>query len=311
MFASPVSAGVVTAVEYYHRQFEHYFTTTNPAEIAALDSGTTKGWWRTGQRYRVDDAPAADLVPVCRFFSDAFGEKAAHFFTAFAAECEMRKSDPSWTYEGVAFFARVPDAQENCAAGTAPIYRVYNNGQGGAPGHAFTGAASKRKLLVDGGGWIYEGVAFCVALAPGDPAAQSMLLAGSTWDFPWEAANGGTLRTRFDAAAAVGPLTSQTFANFGLPTPPAAVEHRAAGGSWWGMATWNAFADAYVVFGGSGFEGADIVGTVWTFDSAAPATVAVCTMRVRANLLSLEPYREHVFQPRLWSGCEAGVANRI
>ena len=33
-------------------------------------------------------------------------------------------------------------------------------------------------------------------------------------------------------------------------------------------------------------------------------------MGVYVNLLSIEPYKEHPFQPILWSGCEMGVANR-
>ena len=65
--AVSASAETVRAVEYYHKDFEHYFVTANPQEITLLDGGVFKGWWRTGQRYRVDDSPAPDLVPVCRF----------------------------------------------------------------------------------------------------------------------------------------------------------------------------------------------------------------------------------------------------
>jgi hypothetical protein len=125
ILAPPARAEVVTAVEYYHQAFEHYFVTSNPAEIAALDTGMFQGWWRTGQRYRVDDAPAAGLEPVCRFYTAEFAGKASHFFTASAAECEYLKASPHWSYEGVAFYGRVPDAQDNCGAGTAAINRLW------------------------------------------------------------------------------------------------------------------------------------------------------------------------------------------
>jgi serine protease len=106
ILAAPAAAEVVRAVEYYHQAFEHYFVTANPAEIAALDSGAVSGWWRTGQRYRVDDAPAEGLVPVCRFYTAAYAGKASHFFTASATECEHVKTMPDWTYGGTAFQPR-------------------------------------------------------------------------------------------------------------------------------------------------------------------------------------------------------------
>jgi Repeat of unknown function (DUF5648) len=96
------SAETVSAVEYFHKDFEHYFVTSNPQEIALLDGGVFKGWWRTGQRYRVDDSPAPGLVPVCRFFTAEYAGKASHFYTASAAECEHVKNMPDWTYEGIA-----------------------------------------------------------------------------------------------------------------------------------------------------------------------------------------------------------------
>ena len=179
----PASAETVRAVEYYHKDFEHYFVTANPQEIALLDGGVFNGWWRTGQRYRVDDSPAPDLVPVCRFFTAEYGGKASHFYTASAAECEHVKTMPDWTYEGVAFHVRLPDADGKCAVGTAEINRLFNNGQGGAPNHAYTSDPAKRDLLVKFG-WVSEGAAFCTPLAVGDPLTKTTVLAGSTWEFP-------------------------------------------------------------------------------------------------------------------------------
>jgi len=61
--AAPVAKGVATAVEYYHVEFERYFTTANATEVAALDAGLFPGWHRTGSRYRVRTEASADVAP--------------------------------------------------------------------------------------------------------------------------------------------------------------------------------------------------------------------------------------------------------
>jgi hypothetical protein len=48
------------------------------------------------------------------------------------------------------------DANGNCPAGTAPLFRVYNNGMGGAPNHRLTGNINTRDLMITLG-WIPEG----------------------------------------------------------------------------------------------------------------------------------------------------------
>jgi uncharacterized delta-60 repeat protein len=153
---------LLEAVEYYHPQFEHYFVTADTVEIDALDSGVFPGWSRTGQRYRVYSAAAADRAPVCRFYTDAFAAKPTHFYTASAAECEHVKQLPPWIFEGVAFHVPVPDASGECVAGTAPVYRLYNDGRGGAPNHEYTPDVAKRDRLIQGG-WLGEGTAWCAA----------------------------------------------------------------------------------------------------------------------------------------------------
>jgi hypothetical protein len=48
------------------------------------------------------------------------------------------------------------DASGNCPAGTAPLYRVNNNGMGGAPNHRFTADRAIRDLMLTLG-WKAEG----------------------------------------------------------------------------------------------------------------------------------------------------------
>jgi hypothetical protein len=148
----PASAARVLAIEYAG---DHLFLTAHPDEIDALDSGAIPGWQRTGVELWVHDAPEPGLVPVCRFYSTAFAPRSAHFYTADAAECVAVMSSPDWTYEGTAFFARLPDANGYCQTGSAPIYRWFNNGQGGVPNHRYTPYRTHTPLLA---GWTREGV---------------------------------------------------------------------------------------------------------------------------------------------------------
>jgi len=157
----PIQAG--TVVEYYYDVWNFYFTTSLAAEIAALDGGAFGGAWkRTGQTFKVwPSASNPAAVPTCRFFSIAFTPKSSHFYTPFAAECLFRQTDPAslaaWQLETTAaYYLELHDASGNCPAGTAPLYRVFNNGMGGAPNHRFTANRATRDQMV-ALGWSPEG----------------------------------------------------------------------------------------------------------------------------------------------------------
>jgi hypothetical protein len=330
-FSPPATAEVVRAVEYYHQAFEHYFVTANPAEIAALDSGAFSGWWRTGQRYQVDTAAADGLVPVCRFFTSAYAGKGSHFFTASASECAHVKTLPDWTYEGVAFYSRLPDASGNCIAGTAPVNRLFNGGQGGAPNHAYTADPAKRTTLI-AAKWVPEGVAYCVPLAAEDASAMTGQLAGSTWDLPVPAVfvpgNFGSMKRVQFAPITADALQAAIyyFPYYGLAVPPTSLPLSGTGCNDWGCsgsATWDPLTGEYVLlFDGDGFYvDTDPVnkvkiprewwGMMLTFDDAKGPTTPVCTMAIGDNGTNHQTGVPHPFQPYLFSGCEPGVANRL
>jgi hypothetical protein len=42
-----------------------------------------------------------------------------------------------WQLEGPVFSTPLPASDGTCPAGSIPIYRMYNNGMGGAPNHRF------------------------------------------------------------------------------------------------------------------------------------------------------------------------------
>jgi len=155
--ASAADPGVkTTAVEYYHEAFDHYFVTSIADEITKLDNGTFVGWARTGESFPVYADYPANASQVCRFFSTAFDPKSSHFYTPSPSECGDVKANPDWHFEGLVFAVPVPDAAGNCAAGTAPVYRLYNDGQGAAPNHRYTTSLAVRSTML-AKGWIPEG----------------------------------------------------------------------------------------------------------------------------------------------------------
>jgi len=145
-------------IEYYNSAFDDFFITSNTDEIAKLDSGTIAGWTRTGLQFNAYAARASGTAPVCRFFSTAFAPKSSHFYTPFASECAAVHTNPNWLLEsGAVFYIVLPTRDGSCAAGLTPVYRLYNNGQGGAPNHRYTTDVTARAQMIEQG-WVPEGL---------------------------------------------------------------------------------------------------------------------------------------------------------
>jgi len=121
-----------TVVEFRDAALDRYFVTASAQEAAALDAGgAIPGWSRTGVEWkawaRATDAPGT--VPVCRFHGTQRSGPASHFYTASADECASARTDPQWTFDGVAFWIAAPDAATaSCRAGTTPVYRSRQQG---------------------------------------------------------------------------------------------------------------------------------------------------------------------------------------
>ena len=145
------------AIEYRHDQFDHYFVSAAPDEIANLESGLIVGWRRTGESFRVFPLATANTANFCRFWSGlTFAPKSSHFYTPFDWECAIVKRNLDWKYEGDVFAIKLPDQSGNCMVGTVPLYRFYNKGKGGAPNHRYTMSESVRSEMV-AQGWMREG----------------------------------------------------------------------------------------------------------------------------------------------------------
>jgi len=155
--AAPAPPAKALAIEYYYPAFDHYFMTAIPAEIVALDNGKFPGWARTGQSFNVYSNALLDSSFVCRFFSTAFGPRSSHFYSSDPGECSIAQQSGDWELEGDVMTMAVPDGAGNCAAGTQAVYRLYNNGQGGAPNHRYTTSLAVRSQM-RALGWRSEGL---------------------------------------------------------------------------------------------------------------------------------------------------------
>ena len=153
-------------VEYHHAAFGHYFITNIAGEITALDNGTFAGWARTGKSFAAFTSTNGFVAAVCRFFTVAFPPKSSHFYTSNTAECVILRNGVDWTYEAEAFWVQAADpASGSCPQGSKAVYRLYNNGQSGAPNHRYTTDPAVRIDMI-GKGWVpegfgTEGVGFC------------------------------------------------------------------------------------------------------------------------------------------------------
>ncbi len=166
----------VRVLEYYNVTTGHYFLTAGTSEEADIAAGSAgSGWAPTGWSFDAIayppqgsfcPGPLGDCgLPVFRFYS-AFSN--SHFYTADTAEAGGLEADPNseWKLEPDRFAIPVPGANRQCAAGTVPVFRLYNNRFAfHDSNHRFVTDAGERAKMV-AKGWTDEGVRFC-ALAAG------------------------------------------------------------------------------------------------------------------------------------------------
>jgi serine protease len=155
--------------EFRNVNSNHYLLTASKEQVAALYEGGKglENWYNTKEYFYAWSGPEEGTVPVCRFYT--LGAN-SHFYTANAEDCAFLKTlnpdnvyaDDQWTYEDIAFYAKLP-TNGSCPADSDPIYRVYNNRwMYNDSNHRFVNSDSMRQMMLDKG-WVDEGVAFCVA----------------------------------------------------------------------------------------------------------------------------------------------------
>jgi hypothetical protein len=159
----PLRTAVEVEVLEFRSGDSDYFLTVDPGEIAALDDGRIPGWSRTGETffaYAAESALEPNMAPVCRFFGRPDGPQHSHFFSAYADECSAVAAwlSDQWLLESSnAFVVALPDpGNGSCAAGTVPVYRLYNNDPA-AVDHRYTTSRAIQSQMI-AAGWVAEGV---------------------------------------------------------------------------------------------------------------------------------------------------------
>jgi hypothetical protein len=164
-------------VEYVYRPsiaaspWGHFFYATSEADKALLDGNAD--WMRTGRAFK-----SGGYLPVCRFFyRPPSGGAATHFYTARADECERFKTQPGFSYEGIAFRASLPRPQQagqaaddpaRCPEKTVPLWRYFNApaSTSVAPNHRYVLNRNVGQAMASGSAairpWAAEGIALCV-----------------------------------------------------------------------------------------------------------------------------------------------------
>jgi hypothetical protein len=176
-----------TVVEYYNTDLGHYFITPLVDEVAALDSGRFAGWVRTGLSFDAyaTDAHLAGATPVCRFFI-TLQNTSSHFYgtrgtAAVPGDCELTTQlFPEWTLESDQLFYSYDPQRSGgaCPAAQYPVYRLYNNGEGGIPNHRFTNSPAIRAQML-ALGFSDEGPRLCTTSA--SPPAPEHAGAKGVW----------------------------------------------------------------------------------------------------------------------------------
>lgn len=149
--------------EYYNVDLNHYFRTgSRPESFSVLSGGAGAGWRDTKGYFLAWRQASQGAVPVCRFYGTPGKGPNSHFYTADPGECSQVKNDPGWTYEGIAFYVKLP-INNTCPADTMPIYRLYNNRwMYNDSNHRFTTDMTEVNAMVLKS-WVSEGLVMCGA----------------------------------------------------------------------------------------------------------------------------------------------------
>src|SRR5439155_26473716 len=112
-------------------RLDEYFLPAWRNESAALASGASPGWQRTGYSIvtwtspvAAGQTPPADLTPVCRLYIPPI-DGDSHFYSVSKVECAaVPAQHPEVFFEtDAAFFATLPNLQTGaCPPDQAPVY---------------------------------------------------------------------------------------------------------------------------------------------------------------------------------------------
>jgi IPT/TIG domain/Bacterial pre-peptidase C-terminal domain/Repeat of unknown function (DUF5648) len=150
------SPGETAVYEFYHPGFDHYFITAYQAEADNLNAGKLPPWVSTGKMFKVWTGTGTNIGNVWRLFSASFAPKSGHFYTNSAAEAASLQAGGTWVLEASNAFYMMASPTGSCPPGTIPLYRLYNDGQGGSPNHRYTTDSDARAQMI-AANWVPEG----------------------------------------------------------------------------------------------------------------------------------------------------------
>lgn len=148
--------GETMVYEFYHPGFDHYFITAYQAEADNLIAGRLPPWVATGKTFKVWAGTGSGIGNVWRFFSASFTPKSGHFYTNSASEAASLQAGHTWVLEASDAFYMMASPSGTCPVQTIPLYRLYNDGQGGSPNHRYTTDANVRAQMI-AQRWVPEG----------------------------------------------------------------------------------------------------------------------------------------------------------
>ncbi len=157
------NANQPTVLELYNPTLNHFFTTADANEIAAVQRGDFgASWVATGLGFNVEAFPPPGVLthsPACRFRL-GFRDATYAFYTTDASECDLVKRNSAWRYQGVSFYA-VAASGGTCPSGFLGVHRAYNNGAlRNDSNHRYTTSDSTMRDT-QAAGWKFEGTMFC------------------------------------------------------------------------------------------------------------------------------------------------------
>src|ERR1022692_1117583 len=167
----------VDVIEYCNASQDHYFITSLPVEINALDAGQYLGWTRTGLVFGAFPQPFGAASPVCRFYiPPGYGD--SHFYSASASECAIAQARyPFFVDESPnVMYIDLPDATTGaCPSGDIPVYRMWDARVD--TNHRYTTDPAVRAQMV-AKGWVAEGYGpdQVIMCAPPPAAIAALLL---------------------------------------------------------------------------------------------------------------------------------------
>jgi hypothetical protein len=168
----PLILEIINVFEFHHAGLNHYFRTGDAGEAAYLRGNPALGFLDTGGTFKAHTVAgrSENAQEVCRFYGSVVPGPNSHFYTADPGECAYLKSlqaatpasQRRWNFEAIAFAIDLPGANGLCAAGSVPVYRLYNNGfaRGIDSNHRLTTSLALYNQM-QGPEWKGEGIVMC------------------------------------------------------------------------------------------------------------------------------------------------------